>query len=177
MIDLDSPRWSSLTCSPGGSGEMAAELLKQIHQGKGNDDVYGELYHQVCHQGSIGRDSNLAYAIVPHLVQIVQGVSKKEQIWPMSIVASVVTSRLVYPEDSGSIPLDLQEDYERACNLALQITVQALGETGYKQDDSIWFLATAAALHGHGNLAMLMIMNGSDLNCPFCGEEICYANL
>ena len=43
MIDLESPLWSNLTCSAGGNGEMAADLLKQIQQGNGTDDVYGEL--------------------------------------------------------------------------------------------------------------------------------------
>ncbi|PSB56851.1 hypothetical protein [Chamaesiphon polymorphus] len=177
MIDLESPLWSNLTCSAGGNGEMAADLLKQIQQGNGTDDVYGELYHQVCHQGNIGRDSNLAYAVVPHLVKIAQQVTKREQVWPLNIVASVVTSRLVYPEGSGAIPIDLQEDYELACNSALEITLHALRETGYEQDDSIFLLATVAALHGHGDLAMLMLNGGSELNCPFCGEEIRYANL
>jgi hypothetical protein len=173
MIDLDSSRWSKLAASGGGNGQLAAELLKQIQQGKDTDDAYGELYHQVCHQGNIGSDSDLAYAVVPHLIQIAQGVSRQEQLWPLIIVASVVTSWLVYPEGSGSIPIDLQEEYDRACNLALKISVRALEETGYAKDDSIQFLAVVTALHGHGNLAMLM-MQGADLNCPLCGEAIGY---
>jgi hypothetical protein len=37
MLSLDSPRWAALRASPGGTGELAARLLRDIRAGAGAD--------------------------------------------------------------------------------------------------------------------------------------------
>ncbi len=63
MLDLDSSVWGTILASPGGTGTLAAKLLRQARDG--DESAYGELYHQVCHQFTVGA---VAYVAVSHLV-------------------------------------------------------------------------------------------------------------
>ena len=79
MVPLDSPRWATLRSSPGFNGALAAQLLREIQAGTGAD--WAELYHQACHQFTLHGD--LAYAVVPHVVDIAGHLPVRERLWPL----------------------------------------------------------------------------------------------
>src|SRR5262245_10199878 len=65
MRALDSSRWETLRASGGGSGTVARRVLTEIHAGTGSD--WPELYHQACHQLTVGE---VTYAVVPHAIHL-----------------------------------------------------------------------------------------------------------
>lgn len=171
MLDLDSPRWGDIPSSPGGTGLLAAQLLRQIRGG--DDSACGELFEQVCHQFSVGA---VAYVVVPHLVEIASTRPPGDRVRPLAIVGSVAAARLADPRNSAPLPSEWSAEYEAANEAARDLTVDALRRPGWDPSDSQELIATLAALHGHANLAMHIFLQGgaTDLSCPECGEYITF---
>jgi hypothetical protein len=150
---------------------LAAELLRRVRGG--DDSEYGELYHQVCHQFTVGP---VAYVAVPHLVEIARVSELKRRVQPLSIVGTVAAALLADPHGSAPLPEEWRAEYAAANNEALRLTADALKQGGWDASDSQELLATLAALHGHGNLAMLLFLQGgvTELSCPVCGEQFAF---
>jgi hypothetical protein len=171
MLALDSPTWATIPSSPGGTGLIAAQLLRQIRGG--DDSGYGELFEQVCHQFSVGA---VAYLVVPHLVEIARSRQPLERVRPLAIVGSVAAARLADPRNAAPMPPEWAVEYEAANAEARELAADALGRPGWRPSDSQELVATAAALHGHADLAMHLFLQGgaTDLSCPSCGEYITF---
>lgn len=90
MLALGAGRWSELRASPGGNGELARNLIREIRAGKYTD--YAELYQQACHQFSVGE---VAFAVVPHVIEIAAGAPLRERLWPLIIAGTVAASMKV----------------------------------------------------------------------------------
>jgi len=171
MVPLDSPRWATLRSSSGSNGELAARLLREIRAGAGAD--WAELYHQACHQLTIGGD--LAYAIVPHVVDIAGRLPVRERIWPLEIAGTVAACQIAFPSSSPPVPEDLCADYEASAQPALQMATQALSETGWGRGQVVQLLGVVAAFQGLCDVAIHLFLHGGsddDLSCPECGEYI-----
>jgi hypothetical protein len=170
MLALDSPRWATLKASPGGSGALAAQLLGAIRSGAVNE--FGELYHQCCHQLTVGE---VAYAVAPHVVDIARGIPVRERVEPLGIVGSVAACCAAFPSQAPPIPDDLRAEYEASARPALLMATEALGETGWRRGDVVELLGVVAAFQGHCDLAIHLFLHGgsdNDLHCPECGEYI-----
>jgi len=160
----------TLVASSGGNGNLAVELIRQLHSG--DESVYPELYHQACHQFTVGE---VAYAVVPHLIDIAKKAPVAQQLWPLCIAGTVAASRMAYAASSATIPHDLQDDYNVANEGALLLVTGTLSHTIWEEGQSLELTATLAAFHGHYNVAILLYLSGgSDLSCPDCGEIIEY---
>jgi hypothetical protein len=171
MVPLDSPRWATLRSSPGFNGELAARLLREIRTGTGAD--WAELYHQACHQFTVHGD--VAYAVVPQVVDIAQRLPIRERLWPLVIAGTVEACRMAFPSTSPPVPDDLRADYEAFAQPALQMATGALSETGWRRGEVVELLGVVAAFQGHCDLAMHLFLHGGsdhDLSCPECGEYI-----
>src|SRR5690349_17006490 len=103
MVPLGSPRLGALRTGPGFNGELAARLLREIRAGARAD--WPELYHQACHQFTIQGD--LAYAVVPHVVDIADRLPIRDRLWPLIIAGTVAACRMAFPGTSPSVPEDL----------------------------------------------------------------------
>jgi hypothetical protein len=171
MLDLDSPRWKEIPASCGMSSALTVKLLRQVREG--NDTAYDELYHQVCHQFSVGA---VAYVAVPHLVEIARTSALGRRVRPLSIVGTVQAARLAYPHDAPPLREEWTAEYLAANEEARRLTADALREDIWEPSDVQELLATLAALHGQVNLAMLLFLQGgvTELSCPMCGESIEY---
>ncbi len=165
MLDLASPRWSQLKASPGGNGQLAATSLSRIRGG--DDSAYAELQHQACHQYTLGE---VAYAVVPHLVDIASNSDIRQRVWPLSVVGAVAAARLIAPTTSPPIPPDLCDAFAAANDSARALTAEALCEVGWEIEESFQLLGAMAAFQGHGHLAMHLFSSGVELSCPVCGE-------
>jgi hypothetical protein len=171
MLELDSTVWASIPASSGMNSALALRLLRQARAG--NDSGYPELYHQLCHQFTVGE---VAYVAVPHLVDIARGIDVRRRVWPLSIVGTVEAARNSYPESAPPIREQWRVEYLAANAEALRLAANALEHRGWQPSDSQELLATVAALHGHTNLAMHLFLQGgaTKLSCPMCGEYIEY---
>lgn len=171
MLELDSPRWLTLKSSVGGNGEFASRLIQKIRNEDGDEDALAELQHEACHQFTVGE---VAYAVAPHVIDIARTMPIKKRIWPLSIVGDIVAARTVSPKASPKIPSDLHDDYVRCLELAIDLTTEALRHRDWQTDELHQLIGTLAALHGHGNLAMHLLLSGPELSCPSCGEYIAF---
>jgi hypothetical protein len=169
MLELDSPLWADIPASSGMNSALAVTLLRQARAG--DDSGYPELYHQLCHQFTVGE---VAYVAVPHLVDIARGIDVRRRVWPLSIIGTVEAARNSYRESAPPIREQWRAEYLAANVEALALTADALGRDGWPPSDSQELLATLAALHGHTNLAMHLFLQGgvTKLSCPMCGEYI-----
>lgn len=171
MIDLDSPAWGSIPASPGGTGTLAARLLREARDG--DESAYGELYHQVCHQFSVGA---VAYVAVPHLVQIARDADSRRRALPLSIVGTVAAARAARPRSAAPLREEWQAEYLAANTEALRLAAESLRGAGLEAADAQELIATVAALHGLTDLAMHLFLQGgrTELSCPVCGEVIVF---
>src|SRR5262245_14341288 len=169
MLDLDSPLWADIPASSGMNSALAVRLLRQARAG--DDSGYPELYHQLCHQFTVGE---VAYVATPHLVDIAQRIDVSRRVWPLSIVGTVEAARNSHQKSAPPIRKQWREEYLAANTEALKVTADALGRIGWSPSDSQELLATLAALQGHTNLAMHLFLQGgvTKLSCPMCGEYI-----
>jgi hypothetical protein len=172
VLPLDDPRWSELQASPGGSGETAAMLLRQLSGNGDAEDAWTELYQQICHQNSFGE---VAYAVVPHLVEIAKHAGNKRRMECLGYIASVLASALWYPESVAPVPDDLRETFEVAKEEALRLAAAELAKPMADSVASLELLKLVAAFHGHATIAIL-IEAWPDYRCQVCGEEICAEN-
>ena len=169
MIDLDSPLWDSIPASCGSTGTLAAKLLRRVRDG--DDSAYDELYHQICHQFSVGA---VAYIAVPHLVRIARDAAPGRRVRPLSIVGTVVAARNAYPKGAAPLRDEWRPEYFAANQEALGLAAELLRQLGPEPPEAQEILATIAALHGLADLAMHLFLQGgvTELSCPECGEPI-----
>ena len=168
MLALDSPRWATIQASGGGTGALTASLLRQASTG--DEEAFGELYNQVCHQNTVGQ---VAYFAVPHLVQIAGEAKPQLRALMLSIVGSVVASRKCYPRSAAPLPAEAEPEFVQAIARARDLAARCLAEHEWSRDFSFDLIATLAALHDHADLN-LFLQNGPDLSCPACGEPIVF---
>ena len=166
MLPLDSPRWAALRSSPGGTGALAARLLRD-----GPAADFGELFHQACHQFTVGE---VAYAVVPHAVALAAGLPVAGRVEPLVIAGIVAACRAAYPDQCPTVPGDLRADYERANADALPLAADALGRAGWDEREALELLAVVAGLQERGELAVHLFGcgTGGELECPSCGERL-----
>jgi hypothetical protein len=166
MIDLESTEWKAAKASPGGNGALTADLLRQFREG--DDSAFGELYQQVCHQGTVGE---VAYLAVPHMVVIARNSPPHRRALLLGIVGSIVASMNCYPRSAAPLPDWLRAEFLASCEEARILAGESLREGGLAADDSFQLIGALAAFHGHHELSLLMD-SGRQMSCPSCGERI-----
>jgi hypothetical protein len=179
LLPLDSPRWQELEASPGGTGKLAAQLLLQIRADTDSeeftiDHALQELIHQMCHQGSMGM-GQVAYAAVPHLIDIAEGATEALRLNCLACVGAVIGSSVHLPDEISPSPDDLVETYEKAKQRALQLVTAELSHPIADPVTSLYLLQIVAALHGHVTISNL-IQSWPDYTCPICDEDMCAKN-
>lgn len=172
MLPLDSERWAQLRSSVDADGTLAAQLLASA---RSDPSALDELHEQTCHQLSVGE---VAYAVVPHLVSLASAVDLEARIRALAIVGCVAAGAAAFPRATPPIPPDLQQDYRESLKAALPLALGVLGSESLGPGQVTDLLGTVAALRGHHNLALHLLLHGGsndDLSCPECGEPIVFA--
>src|SRR5690349_17260390 len=131
MLDLDSPAWNGIPASPGGTGSLTARLLRQARDG--DEEAYGELYHQVCHQFTVGA---VAYVAVPHLVQIARDADPHHRTQPLSIVGTVAAALAAHPTSAAPLREEWRAEYLTANSDALRLAAESLQQVGLEPADA-----------------------------------------
>lgn len=150
---------------------MVASLLCQAHDG--DETVYVELYHQLCHQNTVGE---VAYIAVPHLAHIARNALPQKRVWPLGIIGTIVASRAAFPEITAPFNKEWLNDYSLALKEALVLSTESLQCNELSPSETQELIATVSALNGLTNLAMLLFLQGglTELSCPICGEYLSY---
>ncbi len=173
MIELKKEEWEKLQSSVGGNGLLALELLQKIKNG--DISSFDELLHQACHQLTVGE---VAYAIVPHLVEIAKNEDSSIKLKALMIIGAVSASIGIksFSYKASKLPAYLESDFAEANQEALKIACDALVLIKYINRDSLELLGVIAALSGHPNSAIQAFTAGYDsmMSCPECGEYINY---
>jgi hypothetical protein len=169
MLDLESNEWTRINSSSGGNGEFTAKLLIRLKNG--DESAWTDLYHEVCHQNSVGE---VAFVAVPHLVSIAKhSVSIDLTTLLLSTVGSIVASRQSYPTSAANLKNEWEADYKMACDEALVISADLLKSRAIGKVESFQLLSAISAFHEHSNLSLLL-ESGVDFYCPDCGEYILF---
>ncbi|MEM9556456.1 MAG: hypothetical protein AAGC60_19520 [Acidobacteriota bacterium] len=169
MLALDSPEWSLINASSGGTGRLAASLLRRVKAG--DISAFDELQHQLCHQFTVGA---VAYLAMPHLIEIARSSDGGFRVRALVMIGTIVAARAAHPTSAAPLAEAWRHDYEEALADAMALVAGALRGPGLKPEESQELIAAAAALHRHTNLAMHLFLHGgsTDLSCPECGELI-----
>lgn len=169
MLALESPRWAHLKTAGGGAdGRTCASLIGQVRAG--SRDAMQELFEQCCHQFSVG---DVAFAVVPHLVDLAAGLAPPDRLDALRIVGAVQAGRSVDRAHAPPVPPDLDQAYFAANARALQLAAHDLLER-LTPSHSMELIGVISALRDHADLAMHILLAGgnTDLHCPECGESI-----
>jgi hypothetical protein len=172
MLSLESKRWAELKASPGGNGELALRLLEQARGG--DAAAFDELMHQVCHQMTVGE---VAYAVVPHLVELARHPVPSDRVGALTIVGWVVASAQL--NRAPAVPADLESAYRDSQQPALVLTLRALEDSSLDRNVVLDLLGVAAALKGNPHLAIHLLLHDGygNLSCPECGEYIRFGDV
>jgi hypothetical protein len=176
-LPLNSPRWRELETSCGETGELTAQLLAQIRADKDSEeftvaDALKELFQQICHQGCVGQ---VAYAVVPHLIDIAERTTGAQRLDLLAWVGAVIGDSVSRPDEVPPVPDDLVETYDKAKQRALELATAELAHPIADPVISLYLLQIVAAYHRHTTIANL-IQSWPGYTCPMCGEEWCATN-
>jgi hypothetical protein len=170
MIDLKSPVWGMIAASCGGDGLFAAQLLRDLRDG--DESAMDELHHQICHQFTVGET---AYVATPHLVAIARSAGLQLRLSILVTIAHIVAGRQTYPDAAAELRDEWREEFLQSCNDARSLAAETLKAELSAPEDSFYLIGALAALHGHANLALPLLLTGEPrLSCPNCGEYIEY---
>ena len=157
MLPLDSPRWSELDAFFGDSEQVPIVLTKWI-DAIGFDQertIYERgLYQLFLHQGTI---TNVAFAVIPWIVEYCQHAEIPNRIEYIADVALVELNRLTrgvhYVRDDGDTePAWLMADYMHAIEQAQTIAENLMDEAVHEERRShLWRMMPA--LFGNAELA------------------------
>lgn len=167
MIPIDSTRWRELPGNVSATGELARDLLGEMHGGSGR--ALQDLAAELCFQGTV---SAVAYAAVPHLVENVQALPAPLRARVLGLVGQIAASRAVYPSSAAPIPSDLRLDFENALEAARELTAGELRMQASSSEQAWDLLVAASALQGESRMALFLSVTGPELLCPACGASL-----
>lgn len=119
MMKLDDPKWRELK---GGYGIPydPRPALKRLEQG---EDVWGELWENLHHQGDVGVAS---YAAVPHLVRFAKALPARD--WNLYALTSAIEVER-HRTSNPAMPEWLHEEYRQAWDELLHLGISDLRQT------------------------------------------------
>lgn len=145
MLELDDPRWATLSHAYGQASDVphllagAGEDTRPGHQ---PGSTWFDLWSALCHQGDTYTAS---YAAVPHLVALAPGHLARKRYDPLLLAACIELARL---EGHGpAIPPELVSAYSESIEQARSLAHTHLNAT-WDTDSRAAIAASAAALDG-----------------------------
>lgn len=141
-------------------------MLELALTGRPVREWYDELFQELCHQYTV---SEVAYAAVPHLVEIAEKTNAfRKQL--LVLIGSCYAFSL--PSDTPSIPQEAKEDWVSGAKRTIPLLGQALAEPDLESSDLRYLLFATAAVHGYPSLAHYIERFDVEIECPNCGYLI-----
>jgi hypothetical protein len=159
MLELDDPRWATLSHAYGHAADiptLIARAGEDTRPGNQSGSTWFDLWSALCHQGDTYTAS---YAAVPHLVVLAPGHLKRKRYDPLLLTACIELARL---EGHGpAIPPELASAYHASIVQAGSLAQTHL-TTAWDADSQAAIAASAAALRG--DVAGARAILDADLN-------------
>ena len=145
MLELDDPRWATLTHAYGRAADIPALLAKageDTRPGHEPGSTWFDLWSALCHQGDTYTAS---YAAVPYLIALAPGHLKHKRYDPLFLAACIELARL---EGRGpTIPSQLRASYTEALDRGRALAQENV-TAAWDKDSEAALRASAAALAG-----------------------------
>ena len=145
MLELDDPRWATLSHAYGQAADIPHLLAgadEDARPGHQPGSTWFDLWSALCHQGDTYTAS---YAAVPHLVALAPGHLERKRYDPLLLAACIELARL---EGRGpAIPQELASAYRDSIEQARSLAHRHL-EAAWDADSRAAIAASAAALDG-----------------------------
>ena len=119
MISLDDPKWRELQ----GGYRVLYDASVPLRRLEAGEDVWGELWQNLHHQGNLG---NASYAALPHLVRIARGLPIRD--WKFYSLVSVIEVER-HRKSNPPLPAWLANDYIAALRGMLDLALDDLRRT------------------------------------------------
>ena len=177
VLSLDDPRWLSLdhrNWSEGRRSEDDPQIpfvpdeLRRLAANPTDHERFEDLWPYLASEDTAWP---AAYAAVPHLVAIAQGLRPHERGNYLYVVGWIVICSGAYGETGRDVPADVADAYRKALSTALELLIEQLA-TPHKYIDTRYLLAATAALKGHAGLGELLNNLDTYAECQSCGEPV-----
>ncbi len=148
MLELNSPRWSTLQHAYGSASDIP-ELLQQLSglpAGDNDDEPWFSIWSALAHQGDV---YSASFAAVPHVVAALESAPLRASSTYFHFPAWVEICR---QRNGIAIPSDLQPPYQEAL-AKLPSLVAAASAKEWDADLLACALAAIAAAKGHAVVA------------------------
>lgn len=161
MIELDDPRWLTLTHAYGNAADIP-ELLRQLAHATGPKTGYDSepwftLWSSLCHQGDV---YDASYAALPHIIEIACNATGPIDASFFQLPAAIEIAKS--SEKGPPVPSDLAQAYRGAVSRLAQCVVKYL-----QQDwDELTLLSAMSAIavaKGHHRVAEAVMNLDDDL--------------
>jgi hypothetical protein len=176
VLTLDDPRWPSLNhrhwADGGPSGiedaPFVPDELRYLRANPTDTKRFEDLWPYLCSEDTAWP---AAYAAVPHIVAIAEGLRPADRGNYLYVVGYIVMCSGDYGQVSKGLPADAATAYREALPTELTLLTEQLA-TPHDLIDTRYHLAAAAALKGHIGLAELLNNLDFYAECQECGEPM-----
>jgi hypothetical protein len=166
MLDLNDPRWTSLS-STYTSGAVVSTLLSKLESGTLDASEKDQLLQELCHQYD---STEAGYAAVPHLIRASHGRPPEEELELLSFAAHIVSCG--QRETSDLIPDFLAADLAAAQQDGLAAALALMSREPPDPNYVRYRLATLASFLGRHELYFLLEGAGCGIECPNCHHAV-----
>lgn len=153
--------WTQLEDAYGPATEIPL-LLDQLSPDP-KAEVWGELWHRICHQGSV---YSASFAAVPRLSQAAAGWQPSDRPMILSLAGAIFAGDNQAPEFA-----EMRMRYQDELACLRQLTAETLATSGISQADFVHVLQAAMAFENiHPWATELDRFNGGEFeaSCPAC---------
>jgi hypothetical protein len=163
LLPLDDPLWDQFQGNYS-SGANVANLLTAAKSGAPVDKWYDDIFQELMHQYTL---SEVAYAAVPHLVEI----AEKNRDLRLEIMV-LVGACYAHSTDPGvpEIPSRLSDAWIDARQRSLPVILDVLSESQLSENEIRYLLSSLAAIKGFNQMSIAIEALDTEVECPHCGE-------
>jgi hypothetical protein len=162
--------WTNLRHAYGSAGDVPA-LLNNLTPDP-TDEVWGELWSRICHQGSV---NSASFAALPALADAAGRWQPRQRAQPLALAGCILASEDCRNNDSRNLVEDFFQKYRSVVRRLQELCQESLVQPGLSKEDFIYLLQAARAFDGDevwgrklGELA------GGEFSgiCPHCGVDL-----
>lgn len=160
--------WTSLRHAYGAAGDVPA-LLNNLTPDPA-DEVWGELWSRICHQGSV---CSVSFAVLPALADAAARWQPRQRTQPLALAGCILASRDC--RDSRNLVEGFFQENRSVIRRFQELCQESLAQRGLPRENFIYLLQAARSFDGDGLWgAKLEQIAGGELSgsCPRCGVDL-----
>jgi hypothetical protein len=162
--------WTSLRHAYGAAGDVPA-LLDRLTPDPG-DEVWGELWSRICHQGSV---YSASFAALPALADAASGWQPKQRAQPLALAGCILASQDCRDKDGRNLVEVFFQENRSVVRRIQELCQESLAQRGVDKVDFIYLLQAARAFDRDEFWGQkLDQLAGGEFAgvCPHCGVDL-----